>query len=38
VVEFREIWTLTGNALSVKKTMTQEGESQTATAVADKGA
>ena len=37
VVEFQEIWTLSGNALSVKKTMTQEGESQTATAVYDKG-
>ena len=38
VVEFHEIWTLSGNALSVKKTMTQEGESQTATAMYDKGA
>lgn len=38
VVEFQEIWTLSGNALSVKKTMTQEGDSQTATAVYDKGA
>jgi hypothetical protein len=37
VVEFQEIWTLSGNALSVKKTMTQEGESQTATAVYEKG-
>ena len=33
-----EIWTLSGNALSVKKTMTQEGESQTATAVYEKAA
>ena len=32
-----EIWTLSGNVLSVKKTMTQEGESQTATAVYEKG-
>ena len=37
VVEFQEIWTQSGNALSVKKTMTQEGESQTATAVYEKG-
>ena len=37
VVEFQEIWTLSGNALSVKKTMTQEGDSQTATAVYEKG-
>jgi hypothetical protein len=37
VVEFQEIWTLSGNALSVKKTMTQEGESQTATAVYERG-
>ena len=38
VVDFTEIWTLSGNVLTVKKTMTQEGESQTATAVYDKGA
>ena len=37
-VEFIEIWTLSGNVLTVKKTMTQEGESQTATAAYDKGA
>ena len=37
VVDFTEIWTLNGNTLTVKKTMTQEGESQTATAVYDKG-
>ena len=36
VVEFKEIWSVSGNALTVKKTMTQEGESQTATAVYDK--
>jgi hypothetical protein len=38
VVEFTEMWSLNGNALTVKKTMTQEGESQTATAVYDKSA
>jgi len=37
VVDFTEVWTVSGNALTVKKTMTQEGESQTATAVYDKG-
>jgi len=37
VVDFTEIWTLNGNVLTVKKTMTQEGESQSATAVYDKG-
>jgi hypothetical protein len=37
VVDFTEVWTLSGNTLTVKKTMTQEGESQTATAVYDKG-
>ena len=36
VVDFIENWTLSGNVLTVKKTMTQEGESQTATAVYDK--
>lgn len=36
VTEFREIVTLTGNVLTVKKTMTQEGESQTETAIYDK--
>ncbi len=36
VVDFTELWTLNGNVLTVKKTMTQEGESQTATAVYDK--
>lgn len=38
VVEFTEIWSLAGNVLTVKKTMTQEGESQTASAVYDKTA
>ena len=37
VVDFTEAWTVNGNVLTVKKTMTQEGESQTATAVYDKG-
>ena len=36
VVEFTEIWSVSGNVLTVKKTMTQEGESQTASAVYDK--
>jgi hypothetical protein len=36
VVEFKEMWSVTGNVLTVQKTMTQEGESQTATAVYDK--
>jgi hypothetical protein len=36
VVEFREVWTLTGNALAVRKTVTQDGSSDTATAVYDK--
>ena len=36
VVEFTEVWSANGNVLTVKKTMTQEGESQTATAVYDK--
>lgn len=36
VVEFMEIWSVSGNVLTVKKTMTQEGESQTASAVYDK--
>jgi hypothetical protein len=37
VVEFTEVWSVSGSVLTVKKTMTQEGESQTATAVYDKG-
>lgn len=36
VVEFKEVWSISGNVLTVKKTMTQEGESQTASAVYDK--
>ena len=36
VVEFREVWTLTGNELAVRKTVTQDGSSDTATAVYDK--
>ena len=36
VVEFREVWTLTGNELSVRKTVTQDGSSDTATAVYDR--
>lgn len=36
LVEFTEVWSVSGNVLTVKKTMTQEGESQTATAVYDK--
>jgi hypothetical protein len=38
VVEFTELWSRGGNILTVKKTMTQDGESQTATAVYDKAA
>jgi hypothetical protein len=37
VVDFKEVWSVNGNALTVTKTMTQEGESQTATAVYEKG-
>ena len=37
IVEFTEVWNVSGNVLTVKKTMTQAGESQTATAVYDKG-
>jgi hypothetical protein len=36
VVEFREILSVSGNVLTVKKTMTQDGESQTESAVYDK--
>jgi len=36
VIEFREIWTVAGNVLTVKKTVTQDGESDTETAVYDK--
>jgi len=36
VVEFREVWTVTGNELSIRKTVTQDGSSDSATAVYDK--
>jgi hypothetical protein len=36
VIEFREVWTLTGNELSVRKTVTQDGGSDTETAVYDR--
>ena len=36
VVEFREIWTVKGSELSVRKTVTQDGSSDTETAVYDK--
>ena len=36
VTEFREVWTVTGNLLTVRKTVTQEGDSETETAVYDK--
>jgi len=36
VIDFREIWTVTGNVLTVRKTVTQEGESDTETAIYDK--
>jgi hypothetical protein len=36
VIEFREIWSVTGNELSVRKTVTQDGGSDTETAVYDK--
>jgi hypothetical protein len=36
VIEFREVWTLTGNELSVRKTATQDGGSDTETAVYDR--
>ena len=36
VIEFREIWTVTGNELTVRKTVTQDGGSDTETAVYDK--
>ena len=38
VVDFTEVWSRGGNVLTVKKTMTQDGDSQTATAVYDKAA
>src|SRR5918994_7123588 len=36
VVEFREVWTVTGNELSIRKTVTQDGGSDTETAVYDR--
>ena len=36
VVEFREIWTVKGSELSVRKTLTQDGSSDTETAIYDK--
>jgi hypothetical protein len=37
VVEFRETWSVSGNVLTVKKTVTQDGESQNASAAYDRG-
>lgn len=36
VVDFREVWTLNGNVLTIQKTRTTSGESDTETAVYDK--
>ena len=36
VVEFRETWTVKGTELSVRKTVTQDGSSDTETAIYDK--
>ena len=36
VVEFKEIWSVTGNALTIQKTRIQSGESSTEKAVYDK--
>ncbi|NOT25196.1 MAG: hypothetical protein HOP16_03740 [Acidobacteria bacterium] len=36
VVEFREVWTLNGNSLSIVKTRTLDGDASTETAVFDK--
>ena len=36
VVEFRETWSVSGNVLTIEKTATQAGESETASAVYDK--
>lgn len=36
VVEFREVWTVKGNELSVRKTVTQDGGSDTETAIYDR--
>ena len=37
VTDFREDWNVNGTMLTIKKTVTQEGESQTETAAYDKG-
>jgi hypothetical protein len=36
VVDFKEVWTLNGNSLSIVKTRTQDGDSNSETAVFDK--
>jgi hypothetical protein len=36
IVEFKEVWTLTGTALTIEKTRTQSGDSSTQKAVYDK--
>jgi hypothetical protein len=36
VIDFREVWTLNGKELSVRKTVTQDGSSDTETAIYDK--
>ena len=36
MIDFREVWTVKGNELSVRKTVTQDGDSDTETAVYDK--
>lgn len=36
VTEFREIWSVSGNVLTIKKTVTQAGEAQTESAAYDK--
>ncbi len=36
VVEFKEVWSLTGNVLTIQKTRTQSGDSSTEKAVYDK--
>jgi hypothetical protein len=36
VTDFKEVWTLKGNVLTVMKTVTQEGESQSESAVYEK--
>jgi hypothetical protein len=36
VVEFKDVWSVTGSALTITKTVTQDGEAQTETAVYDR--